>query len=260
LEIAKSLAVRAGKKILKVYASGKFETSQKGNMGPLTKADLSANSIIVGNLKKKFPNHAILTEEGADDKKRLKNDYVWIIDPLDGTKEFIAGNTEFTVNIALVHGKKPIMGVVYAPARDELYFALKGFGAYLEKNGKIQRINVSDKSKLNKMVLVKSRYHPSEAIKRLVSKGLFASAKTYGSSLKGCMIAAGKADVYFRFGPISEWDICAMNIIIDEAGGILTNLSNQKIQYNSEEPKIHGFIVSNNRAHDKLIKLSEGVI
>ena len=254
LEIAKTLAKEAGKKILEVYDSDSFEVTQKGDKGPLTKADIAANKIIVENLRKEFPEHAIFTEEETDDKKRLENEHVWIIDPLDGTKEFIAKNGEFTVNIALVFKQKPVLGVVYAPVMDELYFASEGNGSYLQKNGKIEKIRVSDRKNLNEMVLVQSRSHPSENLTRLISKHSFASIKTCGSSLKGCQVALGNADVYIRFGPTHEWDVCAMDIIVHEAGGFLTDLNGKSLTYNNENTLINGFFVSNNTMHNQLLK------
>ena len=256
LNIAKKLAIEAGNGIMEIYNSGSFEISQKGDKGPLTKADILANNIIVDNLRKEFPDYSILTEEEADDKKRLQNDYVWIIDPLDGTKEFIARNGEFTVNVALVHKHEAVLGVVYAPARQELFFASKNDGAYLEKNGKMEKVKVSDRDKISEMFLVQSRSHPSDKLTKLMAKYAFAGIRACGSSLKGCMIAEGEADVYFRLGPINEWDICAMNAIVNEAGGILTTLDNEMIKYNSENPKISSFIVSNNEIHEKFVKIA----
>lgn len=255
LTAAKKLALEAGKKILEIYNSGSFAITKKEDDMPLTKADLMANEIIVSGLREKFLGHSILTEEEKDNKERLDNDYVWIIDPLDGTKEFISRNGEFTVNIALVYKKEPILGVIYVPVTDELFFASKNNGTYYQKNGNREKIRVSERNEISDMVLIKSRSHPSERLIDLLNKYKFAETKTSGSSLKGCVIAKGDADVYFRFGPVNEWDICAMDCIVRESGGIMTDLNGELLKYNSNNTLLKGFIVSNNKIHDKLIKL-----
>ena len=143
LTIAKELAIKAGKEILIIYDSDDFQITNKSEnnyASPLTKADLKANEIIVTKLRKEFPSYAILTEEEKDDKIRLNNDYVWIIDPIDGTKEFIKKNGEFTVNIALVYKNEVVLGVIYVPVSEELYYATKNNGSYLNE----QKISVSN--------------------------------------------------------------------------------------------------------------------
>lgn len=255
LNLAKKLATEAGKKIIDIYNSGDFNITKKENDMPLTKADLMANEIIVNRLKKEFSNYSILTEEEKDNGDRLDSDYVWIIDPLDGTKEFISRNGEFTVNIALSYRREPILGVIYVPVKEELFFASKGNGAYYQKGNNIKRIYVSDRADIKDMILVKSRSHPSEKIINLINKYKFAEVKTSGSSLKGCLIAKGDADVYFRFGPVNEWDICAMDIIIRESGGNMTDLEGKLLKYNSQNTIIKGFLISNNKIHNTLLNI-----
>lgn len=251
LAISKELAIKAGQKILEIYNSNDFNITNKNEnnvISPLTKADLAANEIIVTRLRKEFPDHAILTEEEKDDKTRLNNDYVWIIDPLDGTKEFIKKNGEFTVNIALVHKKEVILGVIYVPVNDELYYATKNNDSYLDNN----KITVSNINNQNEMIMVKSRTHASEKLLTIIKN--FKDTISKGSSLKGCIIAKGDAQIYPRLGPVNEWDICAMDIIIKEAGGILTDLKGKGLKYNKENPLItSGFLVSNNTIHKKLL-------
>lgn len=259
LEAAKELALKAGKEILKIYGSD-FEVSEKVDdnsyKSPLTEADLRANDIIVQGLRSSFPEYSILTEEEKDNKERLSNEFVWIIDPLDGTKEFIKRNGEFTVNIALVNKARPVLGVIYVPVLDELYFASKNMGAFLEKDKKTKKITVSDKTRPKEMVLVKSRSHATERLLKIIDKLKFAEINTSGSSVKGCLVARGDADVYIRLGPQNEWDICAMNAIINEAGGKMTGLNGKTLKYNKENVLIEsGFLVSNNRIHDKLLEL-----
>ncbi len=259
LKTAKELAVRAGIEIMKIYESD-FEISEKvddnSHKSPLTEADLRANEIIVNGLRSSFPKYSILTEEERDSRERLSNDIVWIIDPLDGTKEFIKRNGEFTVNIGLVNKGRPVLGVIYVPVTEEMYFASQGMGAFMVKDGKTERIAVSHKDSTEKMVLVKSRSHANERLQGIIDRLKFAEVKTSGSSVKGCLVARGYADVYIRLGPQSEWDICAMNAIIDEAGGKMTGLDGKTLKYNKENILIEtGFLVSNNRIHEKLLEL-----
>ena len=249
------LAIESGKKIMEVYNSDNFNITKKDDDTPLTKADLLANEIIVSGLRKKFHGCSILTEEEKDNKERLNNDYVWIIDPLDGTKEFISGNGEFTVNIALSYKGEPVLGVIHIPVDEELFFASKDNGTYYQKGGDARRIRVSGRSDIRNMILVKSRSHADEKIMNLTNKYEFAEVKPSGSSLKGCLIARGYADIYFRFGPVNEWDVCAMDIIVRESGGIMTDLEGKPLNYNRKDTLIKGFLVSNNKIHDKLLNL-----
>jgi len=253
LETAKKAAVKAGVKILKYYSKPvKIAEKTEGDyVSPLTEADLKANKIIVKALGKfKIP---VLTEEGKDDKQRLISEYVWIVDPLDGTKEFIKKNDEFTVNIALVRNGRPVLGVIYVPVKKDLYYAVEGKGTVLEnKSG--SAISVSEREQYKELVLVKSRSHASEHLTRIIEQVDFADILTSGSSVKGCMVAKGIADVYIRLGPINEWDICAMDIIVFEAGGKMTDLAGQIISYNKQTTLItSGFMVSNNTVHSKLL-------
>lgn len=239
-------------KILQIYETD-FTITTKEDTSPLTTADLTANEMIVDYLRDKYPNHGILTEEEKDNKNRLNKDYVWIIDPIDGTKEFIKKNGEFTINIALTYRREPILGVISAPAMREIYFAEKNKGAFILKNQKVSRIKVSSKNEIENMTLAVSRSHISEHVTKLLSN--FKNAVQKGSSLKGCLIANGTADAYFRIGYTNEWDICAMDIILREAGGTLTDLNNNVITYNNENTLIKGFIASNNKIHEKLLNI-----
>ena len=255
LNFIKNLAINAGQAIIKIYNSNDFEIQIKKDNFPLTKADLLANQIIVSNLKSKFPNFGILTEEEEDNKERLSKEYVWIIDPIDGTKEFINRNGEFTVNIGLVKSGEPILGVIYVPTKGELFYAFKDIGTFYETvNSKVQ-IKVSNRMEINNMILVKSRSHTGDKLIQLINKYCFAEIKTSGSSIKGCLISKGDSDVYFRFGPTHEWDICAMHAIIKSAGGEITDLKGEQIHYNKSNTLINGFIVSNNKIHRKFVEM-----
>ncbi len=247
LKLAKELAIQAGEKILEIYNTD-FAVEYKSDASPLTLADTRSNEIIVNALANKFPEVAILTEEAKDDKSRLGNDWCFIIDPLDGTKEFIKRNGEFTVNIALAHEHKPVMGVIYVPALDELYYAAENQGAFFMKNhSEPRKITVSKRA--DNLRLVKSRSHPSKQLEELIAKNAdrISEQKVAGSSLKGCLIAKGEAEIYYRFGHTMEWDTCAMHCIVEQAGGIFRQLDDSPLLYNREIPlNEKGFYVLNN--------------
>jgi len=231
LETAKKLSIYAGNEILKFYKKN-FTIELKTDLSPLTEADKASNNIIVQSLKKEFPDYSILSEEEHDNKERLNNDWCWIIDPLDGTKEFLKQNDEFTVNIALSYKHKSILGVIYIPVTGELFYALKGQGAFYFNNNKTIRIKVSDKT--SNLILIKSRTHHSSKLDKLINLnklkiGLMISA---GSSIKGCLIAKGEADIYYRFNPTMEWDTAAMQCIVEESGGIFLQLDDTEMSYN----------------------------
>ena len=147
LEIAKKAAVMAGRAIMEVYESGDFGIEAKADDSPLTLADKAANRIIVDMLKAEFPGYAVLSEEEQDDLSRLENDLCFVVDPLDGTKEFIKRNGQFTVNIALADDHESVMGVIYVPVTGELYYASKGHGSFLEKDGAVTELHVSRENK-----------------------------------------------------------------------------------------------------------------
>lgn len=225
------LAYEAGRKIMEVYNTD-FEFEIKSDNSPLTLADQIANKIIVSKIQQLFPKHSILSEEEKDSISRFSNRYVWIIDPLDGTKEFINRNGQFTVNIALCEDNKPIFGVIYQPTEDVLYYATKGKGAYKISNAITSKINVS--SRVDNLIMIGSKSHASiqEETIFLKNQNKISEKLNAGSSLKGCLVAEGKADLYYRFGLTSEWDICAMNIIVEEAGGIMRQMDHSEITYN----------------------------
>jgi len=237
----------AGEKIMNVYERSDFGIERKEDNSPLTLADRAANEYITNELKQRYPEFGMLSEECKDTKERLVKKHVWIIDPLDGTKEFIKRNGEFTVNIALVEDKKPIIGVVYVPVTNEVYYAARGCGAfYCAENGDEMKIETSEKRDTRDMILMKSRSHASEKLLRIIETFKFAKVMERGSSLKICQIAIGNADVYFRFGLTSEWDICAAHCILEEARGKITDCLGSDILYNREDIlNRKGFIASN---------------
>ena len=240
LEVAKKAAVLAGEAIMEVYGNEDFSVKYKSDDSPLTEADKRANDIIVEMLKSEFPDYAILSEESADDKSRLDNDYCFIVDPLDGTKEFIKRNGQFTVNIALAYKNKSVMGVIYVPVTKTLYYAAHGFGSYCGED----RIKVSDRAENLRMVMSSSHSHPDE--QRLIEKYNITEFVKMGSSLKGCLVAEAKADVYYRFNPTMEWDTAAMQCIAEQAGAIFRQMDGTDMLYNRENSlNDRGFYVVN---------------
>lgn len=233
LEIMKNSAIRAGELIMEVYETD-FTVEYKDDNSPLTLADRKANAHIVEQLKLHFPEYAILSEETEDDLKRLENAYCFIVDPLDGTKEFVKRNGQFTVNIALAYKQHPILGVIYVPVTKDLYYASADEGAYKKdgKTGAITKITVSDK--LDNLIWVGSRSHSTKQEEELIKAhdAVIAETISAGSSLKGCMVAEGKADVYYRFGLTHEWDTAAMHCIAQTAGAIVRQTDHSILLYN----------------------------
>lgn len=233
LEVIKKVSVEAGAAIMEVYNNCEdMQVEYKeGNM-PLTAADKAANAIIVACLKKEFPTYAILSEEEKDNLDRLHNDYCFIVDPLDGTKEFIKRNGQFTVNIALSYKHESVLGVIYVPVTQELYYAAKGQGAYLEVDGKVTKLTVSDRTEDLRVVMSSS--HGCEQMDQLMEKYQLTNFVSMGSSLKGCVIAKGDAEVYYRYNPTMEWDTAAMQCIVEEAGAIFMQMDETPMRYNRE--------------------------
>ncbi len=242
LEVSIKASIEAGHAIMDVYnnAADMQVTYKDGDM-PLTAADKASNKIIVDMLRKEFPEYSILSEEEKDDKSRLDNDFCFVVDPLDGTKEFIKRNGQFTVNIALSYKHKSVMGVIYVPATGELYYAAQGKGAFLDNgNGDAVQIKVSGCTETDKIRLVMSSSH---GISNFVKMG---------SSLKGCVVAKGDAEVYYRFNPTMEWDTAAMQCIAEEAGAIFMQMDDTPMLYNREDSlNSKGFYIINN-ANNKL--------
>lgn len=252
LEAAKKAAIEAGHAIMEVYNNTEdMQITYKDGDMPLTAADKASNRVIVDALKNEFPEYSILSEEEKDDKSRLNNDYCFVVDPLDGTKEFIKRNGQFTVNIALSYKHKSVMGVIYVPVTGELYYAAKGMGAYLDDaDTKGKKIQVSDCTDLSKVRLVMSSSHGCEQMDRIIDKYKFTDFVKMGSSLKGCVVAKGEAELYYRFNPTMEWDTAAMQCIVEEAGAIFMQMDDTPMLYNREDSlNAKGFYIINNIAN-----------
>lgn len=251
LDVAREAAREAGKLIMHIYGTGQewesdLEVAYKDGNMPLTKADQAADKAIAERLQREFPGYAILSEEQEDNKLRLDNPYCFVVDPLDGTKEFIKRNGQFTVNIALAHHQNVVMGVIYVPVTGELYYAQKGCGAFLESKDKTEKIHVSDRKKDIRVVMSSS--HGCKEMETLLQAYKISNEQQVrmGSSLKGCIIAKGDAEVYYRHNPTMEWDTAAMQCIVEEAGGIFRQMDGSRMLYNRRDcTNRNGFYILN---------------
>ena len=256
LKLAIEASIKAGKKILEIYNSDDFIVEYKSDESPLTLADKSSDEIIKNALK--VSNIPVLSEEGniLDFNKRKDLKHLWIVDPLDGTKEFIKKNDEFTLNIALVENHKSILGVIYAPALKVLYFSENKFGSYkLElKSSTLSYLDYSRAIKLpvsinkNNYGVVTSRSHLDKEtlsyIENLKKMSSNVKSVPIGSSLKFCLLAEGKSNCYPRFSPCMEWDTAAGQIICKEAGfELIDQTTNAEMLYNRENLLNNSFVV-----------------
>ena len=269
--------IEAGRAILKVYNRG-FDVQYKDDQSPLTLADKKSHDIIVAHLSEQTSDRLpILSEEGQDIpfQKRRQWEYFWLVDPLDGTKEFIKRNDEFTVNIALVHRTRPVLGIIYVPVKDVLYFGATDLGAYKsEKRDLFEMIKENAlKSKKDEflkpligcstklpyhvshprrydspLTIVGSRSHSTKELENFVEymreKHRIVEFISAGSSLKLCLVAEGRADIYPRLGPTMEWDTAAGQVIVEQAlGSVLNYETDEPLRYNKENLLNPWFIV-----------------
>jgi 3'(2'), 5'-bisphosphate nucleotidase len=237
LEVAKVAAKAAAVEILKIYETGDFSVEAKSDASPLTKADKAGHLAIVAELEK--TGIPILSEEGRsigfDERKGWE--YFWMIDPLDGTKEFIKKNGEFTVNIALIHEGKSILGVVQVPVQDKLFFATIEGGSFLTANGSTTKLSVKEITMKDEALnIVASRSHLTDDTQKFMDSLNNPKIVSMGSSLKLLAVAEGVADLYPRFAPTMEWDTAAAQAIVECAGGrVLQRDSEKDVIYNKED-------------------------
>lgn len=240
------IAKQAGQKISQIYQSD-FDVEIKKDQSPLTKADLASHNLIVAKLSGLTPNIPILSEESAniDWQERSQWQTYWLIDPLDGTKEFIKRNGEFTVNIALIHEQSPILGVVYAPVLDWTYFASSEIGAFKQvANDESQKIIVSGKPVDGHYKVMGSRSHQSDEFKEYIEQFESAEIVSMGSSLKLCCVAEGQADIYPRLGLTSEWDTAAGHAVVKFAGGDCINYeTDSELKYNTKDSLLNPYFI-----------------
>lgn len=261
LQVAIELARTAGAVLLEHYYSP-FLVEQKINaldeLEEVTAADREANELIVGRLQAEFPDDGILAEESTDSDHRLKKDRVWLIDPMDGTKNFIARDGDFAVQIGLAIRGESVLGVVYQPTRKVLYRAVRGGGAWIEdKDNAAARMSVSKQTKPGEMVLASSRSHRSPRMERVVSEFGFKKEMRRGSvGVKVGLIAEQQADLYLHLSPSTkQWDTCGPEAILAEAGGRLTDLFGQPLRYNGVRiDNQNGIVATNGAAHEMVIR------
>lgn len=253
LDIAVKAAKEAGNAILEIY-EGDYKTSTKNDDSPITDADLKSNQIIKDILSE--TKHHILSEEDKDDLNRLTQKTIWIVDPLDGTSDFIDKTGEFTVMISLIKDKKPILGVIAWPTEKTLFVAQKGSGAFRFSNGEWKKMSVTKVSEIPKCRTVGSRHHLSDKEKSFIKKLGIEDFTSIGSSLKVGKISSGEAEAYITTtNKMKEWDSAASYCIITEAGGKMTDMSGNDITYNNKDVyHQNGILVTNGLVHDKIVE------
>lgn len=247
LSVSCRAAVEAGQAIMEVYErqEGPAVTYKEDN-SPLTEADRRSNDIILRFLRREFPDYGILSEEEKDDHARLDKELCFVVDPLDGTKEFIKRNGQFTVNIGLARNHRIVMGVIYVPASGQLYFAAQGMGAWRQLGDRKEQLHVSGRRSDVRVVMSSS--HGCSQMEKLIQRHGWKNLVSMGSSLKGCLIAAGEAEIYYRYNPTMEWDTAAMQCIVEEAGGLFRQMDGSEMCYNRQDSlNSKGFYVLNSR-------------
>ncbi len=261
LEIAIQGILEAGEVLIKYFEKKNYEVRYKSKSGkgsPVTDADIKSNEILKSKIASNFPDDGWLSEETVDDKTRLEKKRVWVIDPLDGTNDFLKGIPEFSISVALVEDKNPVLGVVYNPVNGELYFGIKGNGAYLRKIKTQELIklgsNVKNDIKNASIILSRKELSQVEKLEVLIKK--FKEVKFRESiAYKIASVASGWADAVVSIFDKSEWDLAGAHIIAEEAGLKVTDSHGNKILYNSENIRRKGVIVANQNLHDEILKI-----
>jgi 3'(2'), 5'-bisphosphate nucleotidase len=253
LKIAIETAREAGQILLQYYDTD-LTVETKENNTPVSNADYAADNFIVKNLKTHF-SYPILSEESVDDEERLRAEKVWIVDPLDGTKDFIAKTGEFTVCIALVENNQPILGVVYRPTTRELFYAQKGSGSFRELDGNAERLSASACDLISDAKFIVSKLNDKHAafMDRIGAKN---RVRVGSAALKVCKVAQGEYDAYFILNPkLSEWDDCAAGLILTEAGGEVSDVFGNPLPYNQKNvSRVKGILASNKNLYKELLK------
>jgi 3'(2'), 5'-bisphosphate nucleotidase len=246
LEQVAAVARAAGVEILDVYASGDVAATAKADASPLTVADLRAHALIVARLAELTPGVPVLSEEAAETpfSERSRWQRYWLVDPLDGTREFLARNGQFTVNIALIEGHAPALGVVHVPVTGSTYLGYPGRGAWRERPGTTpESIRVAQHSAAPLRV-VGSRSHRGDSLDSFLARSGPHELLAIGSSLKFCLVAEGAADVYPRLGPTSEWDTAAAHAVLAAAGGTVSQLDGAPLAYNTRAELLNPHFVA----------------
>ena len=249
LEVMINACLQASPVIMEVY-NRHFDVEIKSDDSPVTEADKKADKIIREILHNAFPSYALLTEESEDNLERRKKDYLFVVDPVDGTKDFVKKDGMFTINVALVYKQEVVAGVVYIPCSDTYYYASKNKGAFkCIKGHEPTKIHVNDK--LEDLTMLTSVFHKTKEEMAVYEahKDKIARIEVYGSAIKACRIAEGLAEVSYRMGPgTKEWDTAASQIVVLEAGGIFAKPDLSPITYNREDVyNREGFVILNRK-------------
>ncbi|MEO1204181.1 MAG: 3'(2'),5'-bisphosphate nucleotidase CysQ [Pseudomonadota bacterium] len=261
IEPVVELATEAGARILEVYATD-FEVQQKDDASPVTKADLAAHRSITAGLRRLTPSLPIISEESGlpDFEERRGWQRYWLVDPLDGTKEFVNRNGEFTVNIALIDGSRPVLGVVGVPVQEKTYVGCEGYGAERrDAQGAPLQIRVQPQAARPPRV-VGSRSHRGASLDAWLSNLGEHEMVPMGSSLKFCVIAEGEADVYPRLGPTSEWDTAAAQAVVEQAGGAVLELDGSPLSYNQKDDILNPWFVVTGASDRDWLALVESAV
>ncbi len=253
LQVAIEAAKLAIPGIMEIYNTS-FDVEIKDDNSPVTAADKGADAVIRKYLKKHFKDYALLTEESEDNFERLNNDYLWIVDPVDGTKDFVAKDGEFTTNIGLAYKGNVVVGVVSIPTTGDIYYASKGNGAYhLYPNGEITKIHVNDRT--SNLTFLTSRFHVTDNEKDYIKEhgDKITNVERYGSAIKACRIASGLAEISVRFtNGTKEWDTAASQCVVEEAGGLFIKPNGEPLTYNRKDVyNREGYFILN-RVENKL--------
>jgi 3'(2'), 5'-bisphosphate nucleotidase len=237
LPAVRALVAEAGVAILEVYATG-HDVEYKADDSPITRADRAAHEILCAGLQRLTPAIPVLSEESTDNHAAAVRhgwSQFWLIDPLDGTKEFISRNGEFTVNVALVRGHRPVLGVVAAPVLDVVYYGVVGAGAFVAQHQEPGKPIHVRRPAATPLVVVGSRSHRGDSLDSVLERLGPHEMRPMGSSLKICLVAEGAADFYPRLGPTSEWDTAAAQAVVEAAGGAVTTLDGKPLRYNERD-------------------------
>ena len=262
LEVAKNLALGAGN-ILMDYYKRSISIDWKAPGDPVTAADREASELIVSGVTREFPDHGVLCEEEPDDLSRLQRAHVWMIDPMDGTREFIEDRDEFAVQIGLVVDRTPVLGVVYQPTAGKLYYAARGLGAFLDSGGSVSKLHVSAEQVASRLTIVESRSHRSARVAAIRERLRIAESVVTGSvGLKVAMVCEGRAHLYVHPGPRTHlWDTCGPEAILREAGGRMTDISNALLRYDTAEIcNLNGIVATNGVIHDRVVQVTQSVV
>ena len=251
LEVALKAVNSVRELILDIYNSDNLGVEIKEDNSPVTKADKAADKKIREILSEAFPLYAVLTEESIDDKSRLNNDYVWIVDPVDGTKDFVAKNGEFTVNIGLSYKHKAVLGVILIPVTGEIFYGVEGLGSFYLKNKDSKPIKIHVNDKVNDLTTLISNFHSNQTEMDMIAKhsDVIKHQWKLGATIKGCAIAKGEAEISYRFSSnTKEWDTCAMQALVEQAGGFILKFDGTPICYNREDVyNRDGYIICNRK-------------